>query len=357
MASSAPPRPKAAGPQDPKPSVSAAETSEASSKNLKLVFVTGGPGSGKGTQCTKIVEHFGFEHLSAGDVLRLEQNSGTETGNMIKGMIKEGKLVPSETTVKLILKAISESSNNKFLIDGFPRNDENREVWDRVAGLSPEFILFITGSEEEMERRVLSRNEGRDDDNIETIRKRFKVFNESTLPVIKHYETIATVHKINGLMTVDEVFAQIRPLFEPIVQEELLQATVDLLEGLDTGNYKTYQRYCQPAVTVFEPQSQGQLVEGMDLRNFKFNLGQATGRLSLSQRLRSTVVAPKVSILGTGAALVVYTRVLKHLESRPDEDVLEAYNETGVWQRLKNEDTGQMNWKLVHYHRSVAPTV
>jgi len=52
---------------------------------------------------------------------------------MIKGMIKEGKLVPSETTVKLILKAISESSNNKFLIDGFPRNDENREVWDRVV--------------------------------------------------------------------------------------------------------------------------------------------------------------------------------------------------------------------------------
>lgn len=48
-------------------------------------------------------------------------------------MIKEGKLVPSEMTVKLILKAISKSSNNKFLIDGFPRNDENREVWDRVV--------------------------------------------------------------------------------------------------------------------------------------------------------------------------------------------------------------------------------
>jgi UMP-CMP kinase len=52
---------------------------------------------------------------------------------MIKGMIKEGKLVPSELTAKLILKAISKSSNNKFLIDGFPRNDENREVWDRVV--------------------------------------------------------------------------------------------------------------------------------------------------------------------------------------------------------------------------------
>lgn len=355
MASTAPPRPRAAGPQDTKSSVSDGETSDARTKNLKLVFVTGGPGSGKGTQCAKIVENFGFEHLSAGDLLRIEQNSGTETGNMIKGMIKEGKLVPSETTVKLILKAIADSSNNKFLIDGFPRNDENREVWDRVAGLKPEFILFITGSEEEMERRVLSRNEGRSDDNIETIRKRFKVFNEQTLPVIKHYETIATVHKINGLLPIDDVFAQIQPLFEPIVQEELLQATVDLLEGLDTGNYKTYQRYCHPQVTVFEPQSQGQLVEGMDLRNFKFNLRQSTERLTLSQKLRSTVVAPKVTLLSTGVALVLYTRVLKSL----DGGDLEAYNETGVWQRLPNAEASpkRKDWKLVHYHRSVAPTV
>jgi hypothetical protein len=271
-------------------------------------------------------------------------------------MLKEGKLVPSELTAKLILKAISNSSNNKFLIDGFPRNDENREIWDRVADIKPEFILFITGSEEEMERRVLNRKEGRDDDNIETIKKRFKVFNESTLPVIKHYETIATVHKINGLQSIDEVFAEISPLFAPIVQEELLQATVDLLEGLDSGNYKTYQRYCHPAVTVFEPHSQGQLVEGMDLRNFKFNLGSATDRLSLKQRLRSTVVAPKVTIVASGVALVLYTRVLKTL-SKPEDGDIEAYNETGVWQRLKVDHGPRKDWKLVHYHRSVAPTI
>lgn len=61
---------------------------------------------------------------------------------MIKGMLKEGKLVPSELTAKLILKAISKSSNNKFLIDGFPRNDENREVWDRVVSDHILVILF-----------------------------------------------------------------------------------------------------------------------------------------------------------------------------------------------------------------------
>lgn len=94
----------------------------------------------------------------------------------------------------------------------------------------------------------------------------------------------------------------------------------------------------------------------MDLRNFKFNLGSATDRLSLTQRLRSTVVAPKVSILGTGVALVLYTRVLQTV-NKPEDGDIEAYNETGVWQRLKVEGGPRKVWKLVHYHRSVAPTI
>lgn len=61
---------------------------------------------------------------------------------MIKDLIKEGKLVPSEVTVKLILKAISESTNDKFLIDGFPRNEENREVWDRVVSDYIAYTIF-----------------------------------------------------------------------------------------------------------------------------------------------------------------------------------------------------------------------
>jgi hypothetical protein len=100
----------------------------------------------------------------------------------------------------------------------------------------------------------------------------------------------------------------------------------------------------------------GQLVEGMDLRNFKFNLGSATDRLSLTQRLRSTVVAPKVTILSSGVALVLYTRVLQ-TANKPEDGDVEAYNETMVWQRLKAEDGSRKDWKLVHYHRSVAPTI
>jgi UMP-CMP kinase len=185
-----------------------------SSKELKVVFVLGGPGSGKGTQCSKIVETFGFVHLSAGDLLRAEIKSGNENGNMIQNMIKEGKIVPAEVTVKLLQKAMEESENDKFLIDGFPRNEENRAIFESVTGIEPQFILFFDCPEEEMERRLLGRNQGRVDDNIETIRKRFKVFVESSIPVVDYYETSGKVNKIDATKSVDEVFDSIRPLFD-----------------------------------------------------------------------------------------------------------------------------------------------
>ncbi|KAL0380009.1 UNVERIFIED_CONTAM: UMP-CMP kinase [Sesamum angustifolium] len=128
-------------------------------KKVTVVFVLGGPGSGKGTQCSNIVEHFGYTHLSAGDLLRAEIKSGSENGTMIQNMIKEGKIVPSEVTIKLLQRAIQENGNDKFLIDGFPRNEENRAAFESVTGIEPEFVLFFDCPEEEMEKRLLSRNQ------------------------------------------------------------------------------------------------------------------------------------------------------------------------------------------------------
>ncbi|KAH7525273.1 hypothetical protein FEM48_Zijuj06G0207500 [Ziziphus jujuba var. spinosa] len=184
-------------------------------KKPTVVFVLGGPGSGKGTQCANIVQHFGFTHLSAGDLLRAEQKSGSENGTMIQNMIKEGKIVPSEVTIKLLQKAMEESGNDKFLIDGFPRNEENRSAFETVTQIEPAFVLFFDCSEEEMERRLLSRNEGREDDNIETIRKRFKVFLESSLPVIQHYESRGKVRKIDAGRPIEEVFESVKAIFTP----------------------------------------------------------------------------------------------------------------------------------------------
>ncbi|KAG6784575.1 hypothetical protein POTOM_010272 [Populus tomentosa] len=217
-------------------------------KKPAVIFVLGGPGSGKGTQCANVVEHFGYTHLSAGDLLRAEIKSGSENGmtlnlrpteiydeqgmvytksrqirklffdeigTMIQNMIKEGKIVPSDVTIKLLQKAMQESGNDKFLIDGFPRNEENRAAFEAVTEIEPAFVLFFNCPEEEMERRILSRNQGREDDNIETIRKRFNVFLESSLPVVEYYESKGKVRKVDAAKSVEEVFEAVKAIFTP----------------------------------------------------------------------------------------------------------------------------------------------
>ncbi|XP_006655698.1 UMP-CMP kinase 1 [Oryza brachyantha] len=182
-------------------------------KKITIVFVIGGPGSGKGTQCAKIVKQFGFTHLSAGDLLREEAKSETEQGTMIKNLMHEGKLVSSDLIVKLLLKAMLQSGNDKFLVDGFPRNEENRHAYENTIHIEPEFLLFIDCSKEEMERRILNRNQGRDDDNIDTIRRRFDVFQQSTMPVIQYYEKKGKLRKVDGNRQVDEVFEDVKAIF------------------------------------------------------------------------------------------------------------------------------------------------
>ncbi|XP_020232693.1 UMP-CMP kinase 3 [Cajanus cajan] len=183
-------------------------------KKPAVVFVLGGPGSGKGTQCANIVQQFGYTHLSAGDLLRAEIESGSENGTMIDNMINEGQIVPSEVTIKLLQRAMEESGNDKFLIDGFPRNEENRASFENLIRIEPEFILFFVCPEEEMERRLLCRNQGRKDDNIEAIRKRFKVFLESSLPVISYYDAMGKVFKINAARPVEDVFESVKSIFD-----------------------------------------------------------------------------------------------------------------------------------------------
>ena len=96
-----------------------------SQDEVTVLFVLGGPGAGKGTQCQKLVSDYGFKHLSAGDLLREEQDrAGSEFGEMIKTYIKEGTIVPMEVTIKLLenaMRSSMESGENKkklFLIDG-----------------------------------------------------------------------------------------------------------------------------------------------------------------------------------------------------------------------------------------------
>lgn len=178
-----------------------------------VAFVLGGPGSGKGTQCLKIAETFGFDHIGAGDLLRKEIYSGSENGDMIQKLMKEGSIAPSEVTVKLIKKAIESAENRKFLIDGFPRSEENRMAYERIIGAEPNFVLFFDCPEEVMVERVLNRNEGRVDDNEHTVKERLKVYKGITLPVVNHYAKKGKLYKVDGTGTQEEIFERVRPIF------------------------------------------------------------------------------------------------------------------------------------------------
>lgn len=184
-----------------------------------VLFVLGGPGAGKGTQCANLVRDYGFRHLSAGDLLREEQNRpGSEFGDMIKTYIKEGQIVPMEVTIQLLENAmnatIKDNGNRKFLIDGFPRKMDQALKFEEVV-VPSKFTLFFDVPEETMRERLLNRGKtsGRSDDNEESIKKRFRTFEEQSMPVITHFEGEGRVVKVNATKTPDEVYAEVREKF------------------------------------------------------------------------------------------------------------------------------------------------
>lgn len=113
----------------------------------RIIFILGGPGSGKGTQCKKIIDTFSdFVHLSAGELLRDAKNSGSTAGELIQKCMMEGSIVPAEVTVGLLKEAMIKFGweKKRFLVDGFPRNDENYNAWFRILpDLHVECCLFL----------------------------------------------------------------------------------------------------------------------------------------------------------------------------------------------------------------------
>lgn len=192
----------------------------------RVIFVLGGPASGKGTQCLKLSEEFGMRHLSAGDLLREEQASGSEDGKLIDSIIKEGKIVPVQITLDLLKRAILDSkiTSNRYLIDGFPRNWDNLHGWEgsMTHVCVVETVMFIDCPEAELEKRLLSRGltSGRSDDNIATAKKRFQTFYAATMPVIKHYEEKNMLIRVRGDASVDNVYNQLRAKLLPLLEKD-----------------------------------------------------------------------------------------------------------------------------------------
>ena len=232
--------------------MSSASTSTTSACSLKtsllniqkprVIFVLGGPGSGKGTQCSKMSSEFGLKHLSAGELLREEQASGSDNGKLIDSIIREGRIVPVQITLDLLRQAIlGENKANRFLIDGFPRNWDNLHGWE--GSMQPvcdvEAVMFIDCPEEELERRLLSRGltSGRSDDNLATAKKRFATFQAATMPIVEHYASGSgkpgkpLLVKVRGDATIDDVYRDLTSSLTPLIEAEILQLTGLLLRA------------------------------------------------------------------------------------------------------------------------------
>jgi len=185
-----------------------------------VMFVLGGPGAGKGTQCARIVEEFGHVHLSAGDLLRAERASpGSEYGELIEHHITNGTIVPVAITCSLIERAMHSSDQDHFLIDGFPRNEDNLKGWMDVMGdkVNLRCVLFFHCTQEICASRCLDRGaagSGRTDDNEESLRKRFVTYEEATMPIIRHFEKLNLVRQIDATKSPDEVFADVEKIIK-----------------------------------------------------------------------------------------------------------------------------------------------
>jgi adenylate kinase len=175
------------------------------------IVMLGAPGSGKGTQGKRLAQHLGIPQVSTGDLLRSAVERGTDLGHQAKRYMDQGLLVPDDIILGLIREVLeSPQTRDGLIMDGFPRTVEQAEAVDRMLaehGESVDVALCLDVDEEELVRRMSgrAREQGRDDDTPETIRKRLEVFWEQTAPLITYYRDQGKLIDVPGQGSVDTI--------------------------------------------------------------------------------------------------------------------------------------------------------
>lgn len=183
------------------------------------IVIFGAPGSGKGTQSERIVEKYGINHISTGDVLRAEIKNGTELGKTAKGYIDQGQLIPDELMIDILASVFDSFKDSKGVIfDGFPRTIAQAEALKKMLaerGQDVSVMLDLEVPEDELMVRLIKRGKdsGRADDNEETIKKRLHVYHSQTAPLIDWYKNEKKYQHINGLGTINIFHNPLTPRF------------------------------------------------------------------------------------------------------------------------------------------------
>ena len=188
---------------------------------LNLV-IFGAPGSGKGTQSEVLIEQYGFDHISTGDLLREEIKQESELGKAAKSFIDAGQLVPDGLIIGMIEKVLEERQPKRGLIlDGFPRTVAQAEALDELFaknGTAVHAVLELRVGEDELIQRLLKRGmgSGRSDDNLETIKKRLDVYHAQTAPIAEHYSKKGVHHAIPGSGAISDITARIGEVIDTL---------------------------------------------------------------------------------------------------------------------------------------------
>ena len=189
---------------------------------LNLVLF-GPPGAGKGTQAEFLIDSFGLDHLSTGDLLRSEIAAGTKLGLEANGFMKKGELVPDEVVIGMIKSKLDSNKETKgFIFDGFPRTVAQAKALDKLLnenGTPISGMLSLEVEKQELIDRLLSRGKisGRPDDQDQSvIENRINIYNEKTLPLIEYYKPQGKHFGINGMGSINEIAGRLKEVVEKL---------------------------------------------------------------------------------------------------------------------------------------------
>jgi len=179
----------------------------------RRLLMLGAPGAGKGTQAAMVCRALGVPHVSTGEMLRARVSDGTELGRQARAIMEAGGLVSDDIMIAMAEERLGrDDAVCGFLLDGFPRTTPQAEALDSVlAGRPLEMVVNLEVEEEEVVQRIIKRGqlEGRSDDTEETVRNRLRVYRELTEPLITYYEERGIIRSVDGMGTIEEIFARV----------------------------------------------------------------------------------------------------------------------------------------------------
>ena len=185
------------------------------------LILLGAPGTGKGTQAKRIVDEFGYNHVSTGDLLRGEIAKGSELGQKVKGIIDRGDLVNDQVVLEL-LNANCNISESAYIFDGFPRTESQAEALDAFLSDKGEQIngmIALEVPEDTLVTRLLERGKtsGRTDDTDESkIRNRFNEYNTKTAILKDYFDAQNKYYGINGVGSIEDITKRISEVFDTL---------------------------------------------------------------------------------------------------------------------------------------------